>query len=115
MGNNLPNGDLIKIRRDNVILRVPVEQKAYYMGLGYNVIGANGEVLEETVPTDIASLQRFYKDAKKKIAELEAEIKELKSAKKEKAPAPAKVEIKAEETDKVEKPVKSASTRRRKA
>ena len=78
------NGGTIKVRRDNVILRVPVEQKSYYMGLGYNVINEAGKVIEETVPTDVATLQRFYKDAKKKIAELEEEIKSLKAQKPEK-------------------------------
>lgn len=78
-------GDLITIRRDNVVLDVPADQKSYYMGLGYNVINESGAVIEETVPTDIATLQRYYKDASKKITELEAEIKALKSQKKEKS------------------------------
>lgn len=85
----------IKVRRGNAILRVPEEQKSYYMGLGYNVIGEDGKVLEETIPTDIGSLQRFYKDAKQQIAGLEAEIeslkneiKSLRSQKKAKAPEP---------------------------
>ena len=77
--------NVIKVRRDNVILRVPADEKSYYMGLGYNVVDERGAVIEETTPTDVASLQRFYKDANKKIAELEAEVKRLKSQKREKA------------------------------
>lgn len=78
---------LIKIRRDNVVLRVPKDKKSYYMEQGYDVIEENGRVIEETTPTDIATLQRFYKDAKKKIAELEAEIKTLKAQPKQKKEA----------------------------
>ena len=71
------NDGLIKVRRDNVILRIEPEQKAYYMGLGYNVVDNAGKVVEETIPTDIASLQRFYKDAKSQIDTLKSRIEEL--------------------------------------
>lgn len=105
-------GGLITVRRDNVLLDVPVEQKSYYMGLGYNVVNDKGETLEETIPTDIGSLQRFYKDAKQQIAGLEAEIeslkgeiKSLKSQKKIKAPEPEEASF--------EEPVPT-STRRKK-
>lgn len=107
--------NMIQVRRDNVILDIPADQKDYYKGLGYNVIDRSGNVIEETVPTDLAALQRFYKDAKVKIAELEAEIKELKSQKK-----PAKKSEKSEPVileELKEEPIPTTpvtSTRRRK-
>lgn len=78
------NSGMIQVRRANVILDIPVDQKDYYKGLGYNVLGNDGQVVEETVPTDLATLQRFYKDAKAEIAELKEEIKSLKAQKKAK-------------------------------
>lgn len=103
---------MIQVRRDNVILDVPAEQKDYYKGLGYSVIDQTGKVIEETAPTDVAGLQRFYKDAKQQIAGLEAEIeslkgeiKSLKSQKKAKAPEPEEASF--------EEPVPT-STRRKK-
>ena len=88
------NDGLIKVRRDNVILRIEPEQKAYYMGLGYNVVDNAGKVVEETIPTDIASLQRFYKDAKSQIDTLKSRIEELEeeNARLKKA-KPAKKEV----------------------
>lgn len=102
----------IKVRRGNAILRVPADQKSYYMGLGYNVIGEDGKVVEETIPTDIGSLQRFYKDAKQQIAGLEDQIKslkdEIKSLKTQTKPEAKEAKPKAD----FEEPV--TSTRRRK-
>ena len=86
------NSGMIQVRRDNVILDIPVDQKDYYKGLGYNVLGSDGQVVEETVPTDLATLQRFYKDAKKEIAELKEEIKSLKAQKKAKPVSEPKFE-----------------------
>ena len=76
--DNTVNDNLIKVRRGNVILRISAEQKEYYMGLGYNVIDKTGKVIEETVPVDKATLQRFYKDAKEELGRLKAENKALK-------------------------------------
>jgi hypothetical protein len=91
---------MIQVRRDNVILDIPEEQKDYYKGLGYNVLGVHGEVVEETVPTDLAALQRFYKDAKKEIADLKAQIKKLKAE----AQAPKKTTYKKPEPVILEEP-----------
>ena len=84
--------EMITVQRDNVILDVPKAQKEYYKNLGYNVIDEKtGKVIEETVPTDLAALQRFYKDANAKIVELEKQIKELNKELKEASKKPAKV------------------------
>lgn len=107
-------GGLITVRRDNVLLDIPVEQKSYYMGLGYNVVDKMGNVLEETTPTDIGTLQRFFKDAKAEIAKLKdenaslrEEIKSLKAtAKKTKVKEPEPIEEAVEEQP-------AATTRRR--
>lgn len=100
---------VITIRRDNVILDIPAEQKDYYKNLGYSVIDEKtGEVVDEAIPTDVASLQSLYKDAKAEIAELEAEIKKLKAAK-----APKKAEkpvVEKSEQPAVEEPKTATST-----
>lgn len=106
-------GALITVRRDNVVLDIPADQKNYYMGLGYNVIGKDGSVIEETTPTDIASLQRFYKDAKKKIAELEAEIKTLKAQKREKPVKKEEPILSFDNVEVVEQPTVTQTGRRR--
>ena len=68
----------LTIRRGNVVLDIPAEQKEYYMNLGYDVLGADGNVVEATVPTDLHTLQRLYKDHVQQIEEQEALIEELK-------------------------------------
>lgn len=109
---------MIQVRRDNVILDVPAEQKDYYKGLGYNVIDQTGKVIEETAPTDIAGLQRFYKDAKVTIEELKKEIEALKAENMElkKRPIAAKKpEPIFEEPKEKVAAVSTTSTRRRKS
>ena len=70
----------IRVERGNVVLHVFEEEKRHYLQMGYNVTDENGNILEESVPRDIGTLQRFYVDGKKKIAELEAKVKELEDA-----------------------------------
>lgn len=91
----------IRVERGNVVLHVFEEEKRHYLQLGYNVTDEMGNIIEESVPRDMGTLQRFYVDGKKKIAELEARVKELEEsnkvdivekiqADKEEAKAPAK-------------------------
>ena len=71
------------IQRANVVLQVKDSEVDYYINLGYNEITKDGKVIKETMPTDIHTLQKYYVDNKKKIAELEAEIAKLKAKKTE--------------------------------
>lgn len=68
----------IKVRRANVVLYVPEYQKDEYLAKGYDVIGADGKVIEKTIPNDINSLKIEYGELLKKVELLEAENAELK-------------------------------------
>lgn len=72
----------IRVERGNVVLHVWESEKRHYLNMGYNVTDEFGNILEETVPNDLGTLQRFYVDGKKKIADLEAQVKELQEANK---------------------------------
>lgn len=71
--------NMIRVERGNVVLHVFEEEKRHYLQMGYNVTDENGNILEESVPRDLGTLQLFYVEGKKKIAELEARVKELES------------------------------------
>ncbi|MBP3280147.1 MAG: hypothetical protein J6M44_14450 [Butyrivibrio sp.] len=68
----------IKVKRANVILTVPDYQQAEYLAKGFDVIGANGKVLIRTTPNDINGLKKAYTELTARVAELEAENKQLK-------------------------------------
>lgn len=69
----------IRVERGNVVLHVYEEEKRHYLQMGYNVTDEFGNILEESVPNDLGTLQRFYVDGKKKISDLEARVAELES------------------------------------
>ena len=85
----------IRVERGNVVLYVFEEERRHYLQLGYNVTDEFGNIVEESVPRDLGTLQRYYVESKKKIADLEAKVAELESGKstkevvaeEEKAPA----------------------------
>lgn len=68
----------IKVKRANVVLTIPDYQQAEYLAKGFDVIGANGEVLIKTTPNDTNSLKKAYTELTAQVAELEAENKQLK-------------------------------------
>lgn len=68
----------ITVRRANVVLDVPEVQKNEYLAKGFDVIGADGKILERTVPNDVNSLKKAYHELTEKVKELEAENKKLK-------------------------------------
>lgn len=69
----------VKVRRANVVLRVKQSEVDRYIDLGYKQIDDNGNVLREGVPSNLADLRMAYVEHKRKIAELEAEIEQLKA------------------------------------
>ena len=72
--------DTIRVQRANVILDVPSDEKANYMAKGYSVIDVkSGKIIEEAVSNDVATLQVQLKNANKKLADKDAEIKKLKA------------------------------------
>jgi len=66
------------VQRANVYLEVSDNLLDYYVGIGYNVLDDNGNVIRATVPTDLATLQNAYREHEAKIKELEATIEMLK-------------------------------------
>lgn len=70
---------MIRVRRANVVLDVPEEQKSEYLGKGFDVIGDNGKVIEHTVPSDVNTLKASYSNHLEKIAVLEKENEKLKA------------------------------------
>lgn len=68
---------MARVQRRNVILDVDDAQVEYYVGIGYDVIDASGKVLKATVPQDIATLQKAYRDHISEIAGLKTKISDL--------------------------------------
>lgn len=77
--------DKITVRKGNELLKIKAEDKKYYMDRGYSVINAEtGEVLEEAMSRDVASLQLL-------VTQLRAENAQLKAALENKSkPGPKK-------------------------
>ena len=71
--------NIIKVRRANVILQVPEEQRKEYLAKGFDVVDENNNVVEYTVPTDLNTLKTAYTNHVKEIEMLKAENKKLKS------------------------------------
>ena len=63
--------EIIQVRRANVILDVPEDQKDEYLAKGFDVLGPDGRVVIKSVPNDMNSL-------KKAVADLTEENKKLK-------------------------------------
>lgn len=61
----------IQVQRANVVLSVPEYDKANYLAKGYDVLDEVGNVVEESMPNDVPTLQA-------KVNELIAENKRLK-------------------------------------
>lgn len=80
---------IIQVRRANVILDIPDVQKGEYLAKGFDVIDANGRIVERTVPNDINALKKAYSEVLEKVKVLEEENKKLKN---ELAAKPAKDE-----------------------
>lgn len=87
----------IKVRRGNVILRVPEYQKGEYLARGFDVISEDGKVVEATVPSDVNILKKAYVEHLAKIKELEAKLAEATKRTSKKAPVDV---IEKEETPK---------------
>ena len=72
---------MIRVERGNVVLHVKDDEAQYYLSLGYNVTDEYGTILQRSIPTNIAELQRYYVEHLQRISELEAQIASLAAAK----------------------------------
>lgn len=68
---------MVRIERGNVVLKVQEHEVQRYLTLGYNVTDDAGKVLQEAIPNDVGTLQRYYIEQKRKIEELEACVAKL--------------------------------------
>lgn len=68
---------MVRIERGNVVLKVQEHEVQRYLKLGYNVTDETGKVLQEALPNDLGTLQKFYVEHKKRIEELEAIVAKL--------------------------------------
>ena len=79
----------ITVRKANVVLNVPEEQRSEYLAKGYDIIGANGGVVESATPQDVPTLQAKLQEALDENARLKAQIATLQATpKKVETPAP---------------------------
>lgn len=67
----------IEVQRGNVFLTVQAEDKQKYLDLGYNIVDKTGNVLQEAVPSNVATLRIAFTQHTAKIKELEKQIEEL--------------------------------------
>lgn len=68
---------MVKIQRANTVLDIEDEDVERYVNLGYNVIDNKGNILREAIPNDVGVLQMAYIENRRKIEQLEKQIKEL--------------------------------------
>ncbi len=68
---------MVRIERGNVVLKVQEHEVQRYLKLGYNVTDNTGKVLQEAIPNDLGTLQKYYVEQKKKIEELESIVAKL--------------------------------------
>lgn len=71
---------MAKVRRANVILTIKDSEVERYLDLGYDIIDEMGNVIRESIPTDVGTLRRAFVEHTKTIADLKAEIDNLKKA-----------------------------------
>ena len=76
---------MLTVQRGNVVLDIDEQDKDYYVGIGYNVIDAKGNIIEKSLPKDVGLLTKLYIESqaeidkyKKQIDDLKKEIKKLK-------------------------------------
>ena len=68
----------VQAQKGNKILRISEDAIERYLGMGYNIIGADGAVLKKAVPSDNNQLKLEYTQSVKEIESLKAELESLK-------------------------------------
>lgn len=76
-----------KVKRSNVSLKVSKNEVNKYFDMGYDVYDLDGKLIKRAIPKDVLSLQKAFMDNQKCIAELEAEVADLKEQLSKKATA----------------------------
>ena len=67
----------VQAQKGNKILRISEDAIERYLGMGYNIIGADGAVLQKAVPSDNNQLKLEYSQSVKEIESLKMELASL--------------------------------------
>ena len=67
----------VQAQKGNKILRISEDAIEKYLGMGYNIIGADGAVVKKAVPSDNNQLTLEYKKSVEEIQNLKLEIASL--------------------------------------
>ena len=67
----------VQAQKGNKILRISEDAIEKYLGMGYNIVGADGAVLQKAVPSDNNQLKLEYNKLTEEIESLKATIKTL--------------------------------------
>lgn len=67
----------IEVRKANTILTIPEEQKDEYLSKGYDILGADGRVVEAATPQDVPTLQARLAEVAAENVRLKEQIKVL--------------------------------------
>lgn len=67
------------VERDNVVLEIKDTEVGRYLDLGYNVTDGKGNILKESIPTDVRLLQKLYIENTQQIEALQKQIEQLKA------------------------------------
>ena len=70
---------MVDVQRANVILTISEEEVDKYMSKGFSVIDANGNVVKQSVPTELSQLQKAYSEHVATIQQLNSEIANLRA------------------------------------
>ncbi len=69
----------LTVVRGNTELNILPTDKEYYLLKGFSVLGKNGVIIEEAIPTDYNALKTKFDELQKKYDELKAENEKLKA------------------------------------
>lgn len=67
------------VERGNVVLRISDEDTERYVNMGYDLVDEKGNIIQQSVPKSITTLQKMYKEHIEKIKQLETENAKLKA------------------------------------
>lgn len=85
---------MAEVQRGNVFLTIQEDEIEKYMAKGFSVVDKFGNVIRQSIPTELNQLQKAYSEhvdiinqKNAEIAKLKSELKALKEAGAKKAPA----------------------------
>ena len=68
---------MIKVVKGNVVLRVKESEMDFYVNKGYTAKTLDGEIIKESIPTDMASLKKAFLRYRDLAKSLEEKVKSL--------------------------------------